>query len=66
MADVSSIVEPKGRVISTANWLRSAVGIIDCGMNLNNTTPMTTDAKPMKRVVFGQAKTRSSNLLYSP
>lgn len=43
MAVVLSSEVPVGRYISTANWLRSAVGIIFCGRMVMSTAPANTD-----------------------
>ena len=55
---------PEGRYISTANWLRSAMGISFCGIVFINNTPSTTAATPRASVVFVWRKHQAIILLY--
>lgn len=60
---VRSMAAPDGRYISTANWLRSAVGIICCGNVSMSMMPATAVASPAATVAFGQRKQKPMSRL---
>ena len=63
MTVVRSMPVPLGKLISTANWLRSAVGIRRWGSRVKMNTPAKKPATPMQMVAQGWRKHQLSNTL---